>query len=322
MMLEIHLYDPESDAWHSVDFTHIKLPLHGDQKIWLDLTHADAAQQQAVLHAFHIHPVIREDFLRQRHPPKLEASNDFTLLIMRAFAADDFQSYPGHAQLNLLFSSNVLIYKCNIPSAMQKSQFPRFSVEAPQSPVRDWVKHYIHAVSSSYLEKLIRFEEVLGELEDDMLSRGNDQKLAQAMRYRSVLRKIDRNLAYQKEMFDDIWLNDDHSLRQLQLQTVELRDFYEKFERLHSMTQMYYDQLGDLVNSYMSTTSYQISERMKLLTMVSSVFIPLTFIVGVYGMNFEVMPELQHPYGYFYTLGFMLLLALVMMLGFKLKRWW
>jgi magnesium transporter len=146
--------------------------------------------------------------------------------------------------------------------------------------------------------------------------------MAQIMRYRSVFRKLDRNLAYQKEMFADLLdLESEHLLKSL-FQPVELRDFYEKFERLLSMTQMYYDQLGDLVSGYMSTSSHQINERMKLLTMVSTVFIPLTFIVGMYGMNFDNMPELHLETGYYWTIAVMTVLALAMMLGFKIKRWW
>jgi magnesium transporter len=133
---------------------------------------------------------------------------------------------------------------------------------------------------------------------------------------------LDRNLAYQKEMFADLLTPDQEHPFISQFHSSELRDFYEKFERLHSMTQMYYDQLGDLVSGYMSTSSHQINERMKLLTMVSTVFIPLTFIVGMYGMNFDNMPELHLETGYYWTLGVMLLLALAMMLGFKIKRWW
>ncbi len=143
------------------------------------------------------------------------------------------------------------------------------------------------------------------------------------MRFRSVFRKLDRNLAYQKDMFADLLTPEDPTQGVMsQFEPVELRDFYEKFERLHSMTQMYYDQLGDVVSSYMSTSSHQINERMKLLTMVSTVFIPLTFIVGVYGMNFDNMPELHMPLGYFWTLAGMAAVALGMLLGFKIKRWW
>jgi magnesium transporter len=322
MMIVLHLYNPETETWQNGDLSLLALPLHGDQRLWLNLSDATMAEQQSLLAKFHIHPEIAEDFLRERHPPKLESSNGFTLMILRAYAGKDFKDYPGHAQLSLLFSNQVLLYKCQLPEQDYAYALPTFDVKQPALPIKDWVKQYIHAVSASYLEKLINFEDELSEFEDTMLNHGDDQKMAQIMRYRSVFRKLDRNLAYQKEMFADLLeLEREHQLKNL-FQQVELRDFYEKFERLHSMTQMYYDQLGDLVSGYMSTSSHQINERMKLLTMVSTVFIPLTFIVGMYGMNFENMPELRLASGYYWTLAVMALLAMAMMLGFKIKRWW
>ncbi len=91
---------------------------------------------------------------------------------------------------------------------------------------------------------------------------------------------------------------------------------------MHSMTRMYYDQLSDLVGSYISTSSHQINEKMKVLTMLSAVFIPLTFIVGVYGMNFKYMPELDNPSGYYITWVLMLGLAVGLLAYFKIRRWW
>lgn len=321
-MIVVHLYNPETEKWHNGDLSLLSLPLHGDQRLWVNLSGATNDEQQQLLAKFGIHPEISEDFLRERHPPKLESSNNFTLMILRAYAGKDFKDYPGHAQLSLLFSNQVLLYKCQLPEQEYAYALPAFDLNQPAMPIKDWVKHYIHAVSASYLEKLINFEDELSEFEDAMLNHGDDQKMAQIMRYRSVFRKLDRNLAYQKEMFADLLeLESEHLLKSL-FQPVELRDFYEKFERLHSMTQMYYDQLGDLVSGYMSTSSHQINERMKLLTMVSTVFIPLTFIVGMYGMNFDNMPELHFATGYYWTLAVMAVLALVMLLGFKIKRWW
>ncbi|RVU37230.1 magnesium transporter [Rheinheimera riviphila] len=321
-MIVLHLYNPETETWQNGDIKLLSLPLHGDQRLWLNLSNASADEQQQLLAKFNIHPEIAEDFLRERHPPKLESSNGFTLMILRAYAGKDFKDYPGHAQLSLLFSNQVLLYKCQLPEQDYAYALPTFDLQQPAMPIKDWVKHYIHAVSASYLEKLINFEDELSEFEDAMLNHGDDQKMAQIMRYRSVFRKLDRNLAYQKEMFADLLdLESEHLLKSL-FQPVELRDFYEKFERLLSMTQMYYDQLGDLVSGYMSTSSHQINERMKLLTMVSTVFIPLTFIVGMYGMNFDNMPELHLETGYYWTLAGMAILALAMLLGFKIKRWW
>lgn len=321
-MIALHLYNPETETWQNGDINLLSLPLHGDQRLWLNLSSASLDEQQQILAKFNIHPEIAEDFLRERHPPKLESSNGFTLMLLRAYAGKDFKDYPGHAQLSLLFSNQVLLYKCQLPEQDYAYALPGFDLNQPVMPIKDWVKHYIHAVSASYLQKLINFEDELSDFEDAMLNHGDDQKMAQIMRYRSVFRKLDRNLAYQKEMFADLLeLESEHLLKSV-FQPVELRDFYEKFERLHSMTQMYYDQLGDLVSGYMSTSSHQINERMKLLTMVSTVFIPLTFIVGMYGMNFDNMPELHLESGYYWTLAAMAILALAMMLGFKIKRWW
>jgi magnesium transporter len=322
IMIVLHLYNPETENWHNGDISLLSLPLHGDQRLWLNLSNASMTEQQQLVAKFNIHPEIAEDFLRERHPPKLECSNGFTLMILRAYAGKDFKDYPGHAQLSLLFSNQVLLYKCQLPEQEYAYALPSFDLKQPAMPIKDWVKHYIHAVSASYLEKLINFEDELSEFEDAMLNHGDDQKMAQIMRYRSVFRKLDRNLAYQKDMFADLLEQESAHLLKSLFQAVELRDFYEKFERLHSMTQMYYDQLGDLVSGYMSTSSHQINERMKLLTMVSTVFIPLTFIVGMYGMNFDNMPELHFATGYYWTLAGMAGLAVAMLLGFKIKRWW
>jgi magnesium transporter len=66
---------------------------------------------------------------------------------------------------------------------------------------------------------------------------------------------------------------------------------------------------GDLINGYLSISSHQLNNTMRVLTVITAIFVPLTFIAGIYGMNFDNMPELHMPYGYFYTLGGMLVIA-------------
>ena len=72
---------------------------------------------------------------------------------------------------------------------------------------------------------------------------------------------------------------------------------------------MYYEICGDLINGYLSISSHQLNNTMKVLTVITAIFVPLTFIAGIYGMNFDNMPELHATYGYFYTLGAMLIIA-------------
>ena len=79
--------------------------------------------------------------------------------------------------------------------------------------------------------------------------------------------------------------------------------------------------LEGLTNIYFASLSQKMNETMKVLTTVATMFIPLTFIVGVYGMNFEHMPELRHPYGYYITWGVMLIIGAGMFLYFRVKKW-
>lgn len=320
-MILISYFEPETTRWQQISLAQLPGVMPAEARVWLNLNDADADELQAVLQRFAIVPTLAEDFSRQRHPPKLEAQADFTLLILRGFADNDFSEYTASAQVNLLYSKQVLIsrVRCHNPTLLQQLQ-PSIRAGIGAN-VADWVKHLIISVSGSYLEKLISFEEEQSELEDAMLHRGNDEQMALIMRYRSVLRKINRNLAYQKDIFADAMHEEQNPLLR-QFSPTEMRDFYEKFERLHSMTDLYYDQLSDLVEGYLSTTSHQINERMKVLTIVSTIFIPLTFIAGIYGMNFLYMPELQMPNGYFIVLIAMAFGGIAGLIWFKIRGWW
>lgn len=320
-MIHIHYFDPELATWQQRHVSQLTSEHRLSAPIWLDLSHASNDEEQQVMQKLAIAPTIAEDFTRQRHPPKFEAQADYSLLILRGYADADFIEFTRSAQVNLLFSRDILISKVLCHNAeLTELLKPQLTTTA-NNTVLDWVKQLTLVVSGSYLGKLLNFEDELSELEDTMLHKGNDELMASMMRYRSVLRKVNRNLAYQKDIFADAMYEAEHPLAG-HFATTDLRDFYEKFERLHSMTDMYYDQLSDLVHGYMSTTSHQINERMKVLTMVSTIFIPLTFLAGVYGMNFHNMPELAAVNGYFITLIVMLLLGLGSLVWFKFKNWW
>lgn len=320
-MISISYFEPETQRWQQIPYQQLPTPLSADARLWINLNDATPEEQQSVLQRFAIEPTLAEDFSRQRHPPKLEAQTAFTLLILRAFANADFREYHGSAQVNLLYSKQVLISRIHSHNATLQAQLTPQPGPKQHNIIADWVKQLTLTVSASYLEKLINFEEEISDIEDSMLHRGTDEQMALIMRYRSVLRKINRNLAYQKDIFSDAIFEEQNPLLR-HFSSAEVRDFYEKFERLHSMTDLYYDQLSDLVEGYLSTTSHQINERMKVLTIVSTIFIPLTFIAGIYGMNFINMPELQAHDGYFIVLMVMAIGGIAGLIWFKIRGWW
>lgn len=320
-MIQLSYFEPETALWQYGDITLLPKQLPADARLWIDLNNATAEEQQMVLQRFAILATLTEDFSRERHPPKCEGQTDFTLLVLRGYADTDFSEYTASVQINLLYSKQVLISKLTSHNVSLLEQFKPKVIQGTSANIADWVKQIILITSSSYLEKLITFEEELSDLEDAMLQSGNDDLMALIMRYRSVLRKINRNLAYQKDIFSEVFDEEQNPLLR-HFDATELRDFYEKFERSHSMTDMYYDQLSDLVDSYLSTTSHQINERMKVLTIVSTIFIPLTFIAGIYGMNFVYMPELAMTNGYFIVIAAMAIGGILGLAWFKFRGWW
>ena len=95
----------------------------------------------------------------------------------------------------------------------------------------------------------------------------------------------------------------------------------ERCERLLSLTSMFYELCGDLVEGYISISSHQLNNTMKILTIITAIFVPLSFLAGVYGMNFDNMPELHMEYGYFFALAIMGSTALTLFYIFKRKKW-
>jgi magnesium transporter len=100
-----------------------------------------------------------------------------------------------------------------------------------------------------------------------------------------------------------------------------IRDIYDHTIQVIDTTESFRDSTGSLLDLYLSTVSNRTNDVMKVLTMISTIFMPLTFIAGVYGMNFEHMPELGWRYGYFVVLGLMIISIIIMLMWFRRKKW-
>ena len=100
-----------------------------------------------------------------------------------------------------------------------------------------------------------------------------------------------------------------------------IRDLYDHIVQVSENVDLYREMVWGLMDMYMSTISNKMNEVMKVLTIMASIFIPLTFMAGIYGMNFENIPELQMKYGYYYLWGLMILVFLGMLWYFKRKKW-
>jgi magnesium transporter len=102
---------------------------------------------------------------------------------------------------------------------------------------------------------------------------------------------------------------------------VYLRDVYDHTIQVMDTVETYRDMVSGMLDTYLSSISNRMNEVMKVLTIIATIFIPITFVAGIYGMNFENMPELSWPWGYFGALGVMGLIGGVMVIYFRRKHW-
>lgn len=103
--------------------------------------------------------------------------------------------------------------------------------------------------------------------------------------------------------------------------SAQLTDLLEQAERLHSLSSLLYETTGDLTDGYLSVSAHRLNNVMRVLTVVTVLFVPLTFIAGIYGMNFAYIPELAVRWGYFAVIGVMAAIAITLLVLFKRKHW-
>lgn len=226
-----------------------------------------------------------------------------------------------HLQLAIFVGDRFLISRHNSPSYsithwLSHNELYRFM----QNPA-ELSLQILHYSSGIYLQQLLEFEEDLSNVEDLMQSQANDDMLRELTLYKTRLRKLRRGFDYHQKMSAELDQPSGSFLNQHPELKHQTQDLYERCERLHSLSSMYYEICGDLIEGYLSLTSHQLNLTMRVLTVITAVFVPLSFIAGLYGMNFENMPELKWHYGYFAVWGLMLTILAGMILYFKRKRW-
>ena len=291
--------------------------------LWIDLDNVELEEEKRLLTKFNCHPLAISDAQRERHPPKIELFKDYIFMLYRGIVANDDGLRFGHLQISMFIGKRLLITRHPQSSLAINELFNQESEKyLKRSPVHMALRLF-HCSCGYYLKELFSFEAELEKIEDKFQLSGNDQMMKQITSHRSQLVKIRRTFNYHVSMGDTLkaYVDDDDTdlITDKEIHTVN--DLRERLDRLLSLSQMYYDICGDLINGYMSVTSHQLNATMRVLTVITALFVPLTFLAGIYGMNFEYIPELKAANGYFILLGVMAVVSVVLLLIFKKKRW-
>jgi len=271
---------------------------------------------------FNLHPLILEDIVDTDQRPKIKDFRDYIFIVLKMLYYDKKDNEIQVEQVSLILGKNYVI-------SFQEREGDVFN--AIRERIRNNIgrirklgaDYLVYALIDAIIDNYFIIIEKLGEkienLEDKVSSRPKPANL-------QVIHRLKRDLIFLRK---SVWplrevisiLERGESSLILESTNVYLRDIYGHTIQVMDTVETLRDMTSGMLEIYLSSVSNRMNEIMKMLTIVATIFIPLTFITGIYGMNFRYMPEIKWFWGYPIVLLGMLIIGIVMLIYFKRKKW-
>ena len=295
---------------------------------WLELDEKSDDDTAFLSDALKIHALAQEDIWNDVGLPKVEDFEEYLQIVIHGIRDSDRQSKDMPiqlAELDLVIGKTWLVTHahderaCAIaPTQIEVQRHPKLLLKGPA-----WVAHaIIDRLIDEYLPVIEGFDDRIESIETQILEgdpRNDKEMIPRVIRVKRSLQVLRRTTIHQREILLRLARGDfDEIPREL---SPFFRDVYDHFARVTELVDSYRELVSSLLEAQFSMQSNRMNLIMKRLTIVSTIMMPLTLIAGIYGMNFEHMPELHWKYGYPMALGLMLTVAAGILLFFRRKRW-
>jgi magnesium transporter len=298
--------------------------LDGESVSWVDLQGlGNESILQRIGQIFQLHPLVLEDVVNVPQRPKVEEHEHQLVLIGRMAILDRQTQRFFTEQVSFILGRHYLL---TIQEEPEHDCFSpvRDRIRAAKGQIRKMGADYLlYALVDAVIDGFFPVLEVYGEqlelLEDEVVANPTYQTLEKIHYMKRELLTLRRAIWPQRDAINSL-IRDGSDLISDDV-SIYLRDCYDHTVQVLDMVETYREVASSLMDVYLSSVGNKMNEIMKFLTVISSIFIPLTFIAGVYGMNFENMPELKTRVGYFVCLAVMAIVAISLTSFFWRQGW-
>ncbi|WP_224996664.1 magnesium/cobalt transporter CorA [Cesiribacter sp. SM1] len=290
---------------------------------WLNVDGVhDVVLVEHICRHFKIHPLTIEDIVSTRQRPKVESMEGYLYVVLKVLEYDDEKASVGLEQISLLLGPNFVLSFQERPG--DTFEPVRNRLRAGRGRIRGAGADYllyalIDTVVDNYFVILDRIDERADQLEELLLTDASKENFDAVYHLKREMLTIWRSVWPLRDVMYRLERGD-FALIQDQTQ-IYLRDVSDHMTQIIDIVEVTRDLLKGMADLYHSTVGSRTNEVMRVLTIISTIFIPLTFIVGVYGMNFDIMPELRWRYGYLLVWIVMITLTVAMLVIFRRKKW-
>ena len=272
---------------------------------------------------FGLHPLILEDILNTDQRPKLDDMGDYISVVMKMLDYDEATGGIVTEQVSLILGENFLI---SFQEGRQGDLFDpvRERIRSGKGKIRKMGPDYlayalIDGIVDNYFSITEKISEKIEEIEETLLSDPSNETIHAIHHLKLAILHLKKYIWPLREIINALAKGESPLISESTL--IYLRDVYDHIIHAIDTIETTRDMISGMLDIYLSSVSNRMNQVMKVLTVIATIFIPLTFIAGVYGMNFKYMPELDWPWGYPMIMGFMAAAAGVMLLLFKRKNW-
>jgi magnesium transporter len=272
---------------------------------------------------FELHPLVLEDIMNTDQRPKMEIYGDYIYVVLKMLYGRDKNHSIEAEQVSLILGSNFVI---SFQEGREGDVF---------NPVRERIRNgkgLIRKMGSDYLayslldtivDHYFLILETLGEkvelLEEELMTSPTNKTLQEIQKFRNGISLVRRAVWPLREV--TIGLERKESPLIKETTEIYLRDVYDHTVQVMDTIEVYREMLSGMLDIYLSSVSNRLNSVMKVLTIIATIFMPLTFIAGIYGMNFKYMPEVEWRWGYPAVWVMIVLIGVLMLIYFKKKKW-
>jgi magnesium transporter len=293
-----------------------------DTVVWAAAEGHDSITDGMMREVLELHPLTIEDVVGDLPHPKVEDFGHYLYIIAHGIdQAGDSPDALQTTELDIVLGERFVF--THQSRAMRSVAAVRYEATRRSHLFEKGPAYVVHALLDHlidhYLPVMDAFDDAIDGIELEVVTRPNRAALLRIFGLKRSLMALRRVATHQKEILLRL-ARGEFALVPPPLVPF-FRDVYDHFTRVADLCDSYRELIGGALEAYLTTTSNRMNEIMKVLTAISTIMLPLTFIAGVYGMNFNHMPELRWRYGYPFALTLMATTAAIMLVYFKRKRW-
>ena len=271
---------------------------------------------------FDIHPLTLEDIVHTGQRPKVEDFERYVYFVLMMLYYDDESDDIIEEQFSIILGRNIVItFQERVGDVFKtiRERIHNGKLRTKKGKAEFLTYRLIDTVVDNYFLVLEKFEEKIETLEEELLHNPTKETLQSIYDLRRKLLSIRKSIWPLRDVMSDI-AQEDISLIGKSV-SIYFRDIYDHLSQLIETIEIFREIISGMLDTYLTTVSNRMNEVMKVLTIIATIFIPLTFIAGIYGMNFKYMPELEWKWGYTGVLILMGLIVCGMLIYFRRKKW-